>query len=128
MVYELKTENGKFADRIHQNVFLVGLITFLIAAIFPTIMTINFLIEFMPEIQAWAFTVDFYGDIKAGIELTFVIAYWLMIPIPLTITGMLTKRILYTEKQWLIAIMPVITVGLVVAFCFLSLYISNFLT
>jgi hypothetical protein len=99
-------EKGKIEENRTWKVFEIGLVSFLIGSIFPFIMTILFLLDYIDEIKAWAFRIDIYGDMYIVMDFSYVITYWIMISIPLMITAMITKRILYNKKTGLLIAMP----------------------
>ena len=104
---------------------LVGIVTFLIGSIFPIVMTILFLVEYMPEIKAWTFRVDHYGDLYIGVDLGLLLTYWLMIPIPLTIAAVLGKWWLYQQKTSAICFTPVIACGISFVFGLIMFFVAT---
>ena len=121
VVFEKVEEKPKIAWEI----FKVGGITFGITAIAPIVFTILFLIEYWYQIRSGVYSLDYYGNLDIGQALGGVIFYWLMICLPLTITNTLGKGILYTRYKVLIFFMPVLFVGLIVGFLFLSFWITD---
>ncbi|MFW9997315.1 MAG: hypothetical protein ACFFD4_35050 [Candidatus Odinarchaeota archaeon] len=61
-----------------------------------------------------------------GSKLGLTIALWIVITLPLTITSMIGKRILYGEEPGLILAMPVLVYFLTIVFTILSMIIARF--
>lgn len=131
MIKENGELNGKEVKprTIAWEVFRIGGITFSICAIFPVIMTIIFLVKFMPEIRAWTFTLNIYGELLIGIDLSMVIMYWFVIALPLPIAASIGKGVMFTKKPQLGAILiPIIALVLVICFSILGIWIADGVT
>lgn len=116
---EIKTPN------ITKEVFKVGGVVFLVAAILPIIHTIYFLVKILPPVLEYGITRNGYGEWQFGIDIGFLITDWLVIVIPLVVPAMICKRLLYTNYKPAIFLIPLLTLALVIAMIFIGIAITG---